>query len=302
MLLPDPDGSVHGDLDAGRWSRALCDRRAGHRRRRRAPGGPHRRRTTTRRRSRRAARPSGSWTTATPTARVSEMCGNGVRVFARYLADHEGVDPRRPLPVGTRAGVKVLTFDADGLVTRRHGRRPTCSARPRCRSGDRSWPALHVSMGNPHAVAFVDDLADAGPAARRARRTTRASTPTASTSSSWYAAGERHVAMRVHERGLGGDPVLRHRRLRRDGRRRPAPTAPAPRHDVPGRRARRPARRDLDRGGPGAARPARPSWSPREVRRVRSVVNHVDRVGDPCGILEAARESLRVHRRSHWWI
>ena len=25
---------------------------------------------------------------------VSEMCGNGVRVFGRYLAEHEGVDPR----------------------------------------------------------------------------------------------------------------------------------------------------------------------------------------------------------------
>ena len=28
--------------------------------------------------------------------------------------------------------------------------------------GDRSWPAVHVSMGNPHAVAFVADLDQAG--------------------------------------------------------------------------------------------------------------------------------------------
>ena len=28
-----------------------------------------------------------SWTTATRTARVAEMCGNGIRVFVRYLVD-----------------------------------------------------------------------------------------------------------------------------------------------------------------------------------------------------------------------
>ena len=43
---------------------------------------------------------------------TSEMCGNGVRVFGRYLVEHEGVDPSRPLPVGTRGGTKVLTFEA----------------------------------------------------------------------------------------------------------------------------------------------------------------------------------------------
>jgi diaminopimelate epimerase len=44
---------------------------------------------------------------------LSEMCGNGVRVFGRYLVEHEGVDPSRPLPVATRGGTKVLTFDGD---------------------------------------------------------------------------------------------------------------------------------------------------------------------------------------------
>ena len=48
---------------------------------------------------------------------LSEMCGNGIRVFARYLVEHEGADPSRPLPVGTRAGVLTVTFDDDALVT-----------------------------------------------------------------------------------------------------------------------------------------------------------------------------------------
>ena len=123
-------------------------------------------------------------------------------------------------------------------------------------------------MGNPHAVAFVDDLADAGAAARRRPTTTRRSTPTASTSSSSYAAATRHVAMRVHERGSGETRscgtgacavmVAAARRRR----------APSGRRDLPGRRARRHAHGHLDRGRPGAAHRAGRHRGPR--RRPRS--------------------------------
>ena len=64
VLLPDHDGTVHGELTAERVV-ALCDRRAGIggdgviRVIRSAALGPEARRTT----------PSGSWTTATATAR-----------------------------------------------------------------------------------------------------------------------------------------------------------------------------------------------------------------------------------------
>jgi len=46
---------------------------------------------------------------------VSEMCGNGIRLYGRYLHDHEG-EPF-PMEVGTRDGVKTLSSDDDGLVT-----------------------------------------------------------------------------------------------------------------------------------------------------------------------------------------
>ena len=253
VLLPDPDGSAHGDLSPG-WSRP-CATGA----RASAPtacsGWSAPRRTTTRRPSRRAARPSGSWTTATPTARSRRCAATGCGSSPATSPTTRASTSRRPLPVGTRAGVKVLTFD---------GRRwsastwasPSCTARPRSSVGDRSWPAQHVSMGNPHAVAFVDDLADAGHLLdapehdagdvprRRQRRVRRAP----------RRAARRDAGARAR---LGGDPLLRHRRLRRDGRRRP------------GRRAPHPARRTastspaagstyLDRAGPGRARPARP--------------------------------------------
>ena len=118
---------------------------------------------------------------------LSEMCGNGIRVLGHFLVTHADVDPRNPLPIATRAGIKTLTFDARQRSPSTWAR-PRCSARPPCAWGSASSRRTHVSMGNPHAVAFVDDLAEAGRAARGAGPRRRRPTPTASTSSSSYAA------------------------------------------------------------------------------------------------------------------
>ena len=93
VLLPDLDGSVHGDLDTPTGSA------------RSATGGPAS-----------AATASCGWSGRGPDAEsrqaewfmdyrnadgsLSEMCGNGIRLFARYLvdeglADGSGADPGR---------------------------------------------------------------------------------------------------------------------------------------------------------------------------------------------------------------
>ena len=68
VVLPDPAGTVHGDLSADRV-RALCDRRAGL-----GADGVLR-----------AVRDGDGWFMDYRNAdgSVSEMCGNGIRVFAR---------------------------------------------------------------------------------------------------------------------------------------------------------------------------------------------------------------------------
>ena len=98
VLIPDPDGAL--DLTADQVA-ALCDRRFGIG----ADGDPARRALDAHARggARRPPTPSGSWTTATPTDRSAEMCGNGIRVFVRYLIEiglGDAVD--EPLPIGTR--------------------------------------------------------------------------------------------------------------------------------------------------------------------------------------------------------
>ena len=48
----------------------------------------------------------------------AEMCGNGIRVMARFLVEHElvKIDPGSTLPIATRAGIKDLTQTANGFA------------------------------------------------------------------------------------------------------------------------------------------------------------------------------------------
>ena len=135
---------------------------------------------------------------------LSEMCGNGVRVLGRFLATHADVDPRNPLPIATRAGIKVLTF-ADGHplgeITVDMGS-PTFHGETAVTVGQRSFTAQHVSTGNPHAVAFVGDLAEAGPLAEAPGHDAGVF-PDGVNVEFVARRGQHHVAMRVHERGSG---------------------------------------------------------------------------------------------------
>ncbi|MDF9816068.1 diaminopimelate epimerase [Streptomyces sp. SPB162] len=67
----------------------------------------------------------------------------------------------------------------------------------------RGWPARNVNMGNPHAVAFVDSLEDAGNLYAAPTVTPASAYPTGVNAEFVVDRGERHVAMRVHERGSG---------------------------------------------------------------------------------------------------
>ena len=196
VLLPDHDGTVHGELTAERVV-ALCDRRAGIggdgviRVIRSAALGPE------------AGDTDAEWFLdyRNSDGSVSEMCGNGIRVFGRHLADEGLVDPTVPVPVGTRDGIKTLTFEDDGTITADMGS-PRVLGESKVAVGDRSWPATHVDMGNPHAVAFVESLDDAG---------TLLSEPTYDPGTYPHGVniefvtrrGPGHVAFRVHERGSG---------------------------------------------------------------------------------------------------
>ncbi|MBD3923317.1 diaminopimelate epimerase [Nocardioides cavernae] len=183
VVLPDADGTVHGDLSEERV-RALCDRRSGI-------GGDG---------VLRAVREGDGWFMDYRNAdgSVSEMCGNGIRVFARYLHEREG--EAFPMNIRTRAGVKVL--DRSGEEFTADMGRPEVLGETEVSVMGRSWPALHVSMGNPHAVAYVDNLAEPGPLLEPPEHDDSIY-PEGVNVEFVVRRGERHVAMRVHERGSG---------------------------------------------------------------------------------------------------
>jgi diaminopimelate epimerase len=171
------------ELTPGRV-RALCDRRAGI-------GGDG---------VIRAVREDGRWFMdyRNCDGSPSEMCGNGIRLFARYLHDGEG-EPF-PMEIGTQGGIKTLTEDA-GLVTVDMGT-PRLLGKTEVAVDGRAWRATHVDLGNPHAVVFVDDLADAGPLLAPPAHDAGVF-PEGVNVEFVARRGERHVAMRVHERGSG---------------------------------------------------------------------------------------------------
>ena len=81
----------------------------------------------------------------------SEMCGNGLRCLARYARDYELVESDA-LTIATDAGVKKVVLFEDGSSRVDMG--PPAFA-PEVEAG--GLRLLRVSMGNPHAVAFLQD-------------------------------------------------------------------------------------------------------------------------------------------------
>ena len=148
---------------------------------------------------------------------VAEMCGNGIRVFARYLTESGLVDlaPGETLTVGSRKGLVDIQrttngFAADlgrwGLGIEGGG---SDDVLVRAKNLDRARPGLGIDVGNPHvvvALATDDELAevdltyvpvlDPAPAAGANVEFVLPGDPLVQD-------GVGQITMRVHERGSG---------------------------------------------------------------------------------------------------
>lgn len=103
-----------------------------------------------------------------------KMCGNGVRCIAKYVYDHHLTDKTR-ISLETLGGIKYLDLNikdgkVDTVTVNMGAPILTPSKIPVSISKDRVinepveidgnvWHITCVSMGNPHAVVFVDDTA-----------------------------------------------------------------------------------------------------------------------------------------------
>jgi len=153
VIIADPDGAL--DLSDDQVA-VLCDRRFGI-------GGDGILRVV---RSaaidagRQAAASGAEWFMDYRNAdgSIAEMCGNGVRVFTRYLVDTglAALADEGHLDIGTRAGVKRVTRSPEGFeVDLGLWRTEGDDVLVRARGLDVARPGQGIDVGNPHVVVAL---------------------------------------------------------------------------------------------------------------------------------------------------
>jgi diaminopimelate epimerase len=197
VVLPDPDGTL--DLTPARVA-ALCDRRRGLG----ADGVLRVVRWAALKDDAFPAEPGVEWFMDYRNADggVAEMCGNGVRVYARWLHDAgwlpEG--PAAPLLLGTRAGVRTVRFAGDEVAVDMGP--AAVGAASTAAVGGRRFDGIAVDVGNPHLACVVDvPLEDLDLTA--APGFDGALFPRGVTVELVSPLSDGAVVMRVHERGVG---------------------------------------------------------------------------------------------------
>lgn len=159
-----------------------------------------------------------------------EMCGNGIRCLARFLADletgnglpaappHNAPPPaERAYRIRTLAGIIVPRLRPDGQVTvdmgepiLDAGRIPTTLVPPDEKAiahplevAGKVWQVTTVSMGNPHCIVFADDAAAIPLETLGPQFETHPAFPQKTNVEFVRVAGPDALHMRVWERGAG---------------------------------------------------------------------------------------------------
>ena len=187
VLFTDPEGRVElSDAEVA----AVCDRRAGI-----GADGVLR-----------AVRDAdGQWFMdyRNSDGSIAEMCGNGLRVFLRYLAS-EGLIHADQVTVGTRAGERTGSFLPDGRIAVTMGPVRIDGDRPEVCVGAGRWAGIPADVGNPHVVSVVADETElAGLDLSVAPGVPPGRFPHGVNAEFVALLEPGHVRMRVHERGSG---------------------------------------------------------------------------------------------------
>lgn len=101
------------------------------------------------------------------------MCGNGIRCVAKYMYDY-GLTDKTGIRVETKSGIKELElFLKNGKTDKVRVNMGSPILKPSeipvlakgdlavaipLEAGQKTWPVTCVSMGNPHAVTFIEDI------------------------------------------------------------------------------------------------------------------------------------------------
>jgi diaminopimelate epimerase len=195
VVLPDPDGAL--ELTPARVA-ALCDRRRGLG----ADGVLRVVRWAALADDAFPAEPGVEWFMDYRNAdgAAAEMCGNGVRVYARWLERAGWLPVGSTLRLGTRAGVREVRFEGHDVAV---DMGPALVGPPSVAAVDgHSFAGRAVEVGNPH-LACVTDVALGTLDLTRAPGYDAALFPQGVNVEFVSPLHDGAVAVRVHERGVG---------------------------------------------------------------------------------------------------
>jgi diaminopimelate epimerase len=133
---------------------------------------------------------------------LAEMCGNGIRVFVRFLLDQDLVTG--PIvKIGTRSGLRMATVLPDGRIRASMGPVVVGNRLVVVTTADGAeHKALSVDVGNPHAVSFIENLEEV-PLHTAPHWDPPEEYPQGVNLEFVRQLASQHIAMRVFERGVG---------------------------------------------------------------------------------------------------
>lgn len=133
---------------------------------------------------------------------IAEMCGNGIRVMARYLVtrghQREGI-----FAIDTRAGIKHLRVPAEDDISVNMGKVYDEAEEVKASVNGVTYSGFNINVGNPHAVVFTDDLSVLGSLETAPTVAPVDSYPEGVNVEFVELMANNEAKMRVHERGSG---------------------------------------------------------------------------------------------------
>lgn len=133
---------------------------------------------------------------------IAEMCGNGIRVMARYLVA-KGQQREGIFAIETRAGTKHLRVPLEDDISVNMGKVFDEEEEVSATANGVTYSGFHINVGNPHAVVFTDNLETLGSLTEAPTVSPASSYPDGVNVEFVQLLPNHEAKMRVHERGSG---------------------------------------------------------------------------------------------------
>ena len=133
---------------------------------------------------------------------IAEMCGNGIRVMARYLVER-GHQAEGIFAINTRDGIKHLRVPLSDDISVNMGKVSDEYEEVTASVEGKIWNGYNINVGNTHAVVFVEKIEDVGSLSEEPVVRPKESYPEGVNVEFVEIMPGHEAKMRVHERGSG---------------------------------------------------------------------------------------------------